>query len=120
MQAKTSVPSRRRAVVSGSSHKLWTPNGRARSWDFRPAPLLGNIREDERLLGPPHQPRRRFLNGSTFDGERDGLRGLHDVQAHGHYGYYGIIGNLYSLLEFREGARRIWRASCLGDAETVK
>ena len=27
----------------------------------------------------------------------------------GHYGYYGIIGNLYSLLEFREGARRIWR-----------
>jgi RNA-directed DNA polymerase len=27
----------------------------------------------------------------------------------GHYGYYGIIGNLYSLLEFRDGARRIWR-----------
>ena len=27
----------------------------------------------------------------------------------GHYGYYGITGNLYSLLEFREGARRIWR-----------
>ena len=27
----------------------------------------------------------------------------------GHYGYYGIIGNIYSLQEFREGARRIWR-----------
>ena len=27
----------------------------------------------------------------------------------GHYGYYGIIGNFFSLLEFREGARRIWR-----------
>jgi RNA-directed DNA polymerase len=27
----------------------------------------------------------------------------------GHYGYYGIIGNFYSLLEFREGARSIWR-----------
>ena len=27
----------------------------------------------------------------------------------GHYGYYGIIGNFYSLLEFREGARKIWR-----------
>ena len=27
----------------------------------------------------------------------------------GHYGYYGIIGNFYSLQEFREGARRIWR-----------
>jgi RNA-directed DNA polymerase len=27
----------------------------------------------------------------------------------GHYGYYGIIGNYYSLQEFREGARRIWR-----------
>ena len=27
----------------------------------------------------------------------------------GHYGYYGIIGNIYSLLKFREGARRIWR-----------
>jgi RNA-directed DNA polymerase len=27
----------------------------------------------------------------------------------GHYGYYGIIGNYFSLLEFREGARRIWR-----------
>ncbi len=27
----------------------------------------------------------------------------------GHYGYYGIIGNYYSLLDFREGARRIWR-----------
>ena len=27
----------------------------------------------------------------------------------GHYAYYGIIGNLYSLLEFREGVRSIWR-----------
>jgi group II intron reverse transcriptase/maturase len=27
----------------------------------------------------------------------------------GHYGYYGIIGNYFSLLEFREGARKIWR-----------
>ena len=27
----------------------------------------------------------------------------------GHYGYYGIIGNYYSLQEFREGAREIWR-----------
>ena len=27
----------------------------------------------------------------------------------GHYGYYGIIGNFASLLEFREEARRIWR-----------
>ena len=27
----------------------------------------------------------------------------------GHYGYCGITGNLYSFLEFREGARRIWR-----------
>jgi RNA-directed DNA polymerase len=27
----------------------------------------------------------------------------------GHYGYYGIIGNFYSLLEFREGARGVWR-----------
>ena len=27
----------------------------------------------------------------------------------GHFGYYGIIGNYFSLLEFREGARRIWR-----------
>jgi RNA-directed DNA polymerase len=27
----------------------------------------------------------------------------------GHYGYYGIIGNFYSLLEFREVARGIWR-----------
>ena len=27
----------------------------------------------------------------------------------GHYGYYGIIGNAKRLLEFREGARRIWR-----------
>jgi RNA-directed DNA polymerase len=27
----------------------------------------------------------------------------------GHYGYYGIIGNYFSLLEFREEARGIWR-----------
>jgi RNA-directed DNA polymerase len=27
----------------------------------------------------------------------------------GHYGYYGIIGNYFSLQEFREGARGIWR-----------
>jgi group II intron reverse transcriptase/maturase len=27
----------------------------------------------------------------------------------GHYGYYGIIGNYSSLLEFRERTRRIWR-----------
>ncbi len=27
----------------------------------------------------------------------------------GHYGYYGITGNFFSLQEFREGARRIWR-----------
>ena len=27
----------------------------------------------------------------------------------GHYGYYGIIGNFYSLQEFREGARGTWR-----------
>ena len=28
---------------------------------------------------------------------------------HGHYGYYGITGNFFSLQEFLEGARRIWR-----------
>src|SRR5262249_19513518 len=27
----------------------------------------------------------------------------------GHYGYYGITGNFYSLQQCREGARRIWR-----------
>jgi len=27
----------------------------------------------------------------------------------GHYGYYGIIGNYFSLLEFREETRRIWK-----------
>ena len=27
----------------------------------------------------------------------------------GHYGYYGIIGNFYSLQDFREAARVIWR-----------
>ena len=27
----------------------------------------------------------------------------------GHYGYYGIIGNYFSLQEFLEGARRTWR-----------
>lgn len=27
----------------------------------------------------------------------------------GHFGYYGITGNFYSLLEFRETARGIWR-----------
>jgi RNA-directed DNA polymerase len=27
----------------------------------------------------------------------------------GHYGYYGIIGNYFSLLSFREEVRRIWR-----------
>src|SRR5271157_5666152 len=27
----------------------------------------------------------------------------------GHYGYYGIIGNFFSLQAFREGARGIWR-----------
>jgi group II intron reverse transcriptase/maturase len=27
----------------------------------------------------------------------------------GHYGYYGIIGNYFSLAEFREEVRRIWR-----------
>ncbi len=27
----------------------------------------------------------------------------------GHYGYYGIIGNYFSLQEFREGTRMIWR-----------
>jgi hypothetical protein len=27
----------------------------------------------------------------------------------GHYGYYGIIGNYFSLQSFREGVRRIWR-----------
>jgi group II intron reverse transcriptase/maturase len=27
----------------------------------------------------------------------------------GHYGYYGIIGNFPSLLEFREGIRKIWK-----------
>ncbi len=27
----------------------------------------------------------------------------------GHYGYYGIIGNFFSLQEFLEGARRIWK-----------
>jgi RNA-directed DNA polymerase len=27
----------------------------------------------------------------------------------GHFGYYGIIGNYFSLLEFREEARGIWR-----------
>ena len=27
----------------------------------------------------------------------------------GHYGYYGITGNYFSLLEFREAARKIWK-----------
>ena len=27
----------------------------------------------------------------------------------GHFGYYGIIGNYFSLLEYRERARGIWR-----------
>ncbi len=27
----------------------------------------------------------------------------------GHYGYYGITGNFFSLQEFLEGARRIWK-----------
>jgi hypothetical protein len=27
----------------------------------------------------------------------------------GHYGYYGIIGNFFSLQEFLEGARKIWK-----------
>jgi RNA-directed DNA polymerase len=27
----------------------------------------------------------------------------------GRYGYYRIIGNFFSLQEFREGTRRIWR-----------
>jgi hypothetical protein len=27
----------------------------------------------------------------------------------GHFGYYGITGNFYSLLEFRETAREVWR-----------
>ena len=27
----------------------------------------------------------------------------------GHYGYYGIIGNFPSLLEFREGVRKFWK-----------
>jgi RNA-directed DNA polymerase len=27
----------------------------------------------------------------------------------GHYGYYGITGNFFSLQEFLEGARKIWR-----------
>ena len=27
----------------------------------------------------------------------------------GHYGYYGITGNYFSLLEFREEARKIWK-----------
>jgi RNA-directed DNA polymerase len=27
----------------------------------------------------------------------------------GHYGYYGITGNFYSLQEYLEGARRIWK-----------
>ncbi len=27
----------------------------------------------------------------------------------GHYGYYGIIGNVHSLLEYREEVRKIWR-----------
>jgi RNA-directed DNA polymerase len=27
----------------------------------------------------------------------------------GHYGYYGITGNFYSLQDFLEGTRRIWR-----------
>jgi RNA-directed DNA polymerase len=27
----------------------------------------------------------------------------------GHYGYYGITGNFYSLQEFLEGARKIWK-----------
>ena len=40
------------------------------------------------------------------------LREQHQKLTHklrGHYGYYGIIGNFYSLLEFREAARGIWR-----------
>jgi RNA-directed DNA polymerase len=28
---------------------------------------------------------------------------------HGHYGYYGITGNFYSLQNFLEGTRKIWR-----------
>ena len=27
----------------------------------------------------------------------------------GHYGYYGITGNFYSLQEFLEGTRKIWK-----------
>ena len=27
----------------------------------------------------------------------------------GHYGYYGIIGNYFSLQQFLEGTRRIWK-----------
>ena len=27
----------------------------------------------------------------------------------GHYGYYGITGNFFSLLEFREGVRKLWQ-----------
>jgi hypothetical protein len=29
----------------------------------------------------------------------------------GHYGYYGIIGNYFSLQQFLEGTRRIWKRS---------
>ena len=38
----------------------------------------------------------------------------------GHYGYYGIIGNFSSLLEFREEREGSGDARCLGDAETAK
>ena len=38
----------------------------------------------------------------------------------GHYGYYGIIGNFYSLLEFRRKRGRSGDGSFLGDAETAK
>jgi hypothetical protein len=49
----------------------------------RPAPLIGHVRQDQRLLRLPHQPRRRFSDGKLHPMVRCGFRGLQDVQPHG-------------------------------------
>ena len=50
----------------------------------RPAAQLGHARDDERLLGLPHQPRRVVFDGKDdHRAGRDGFGGLQDVQAHG-------------------------------------
>ncbi len=49
----------------------------------RPAPLRGQVRQDQRLLRLPHQPLRRFSDGKLHPGARGGFGGLQDVQPHG-------------------------------------